>query len=71
MQNSQMQELNTQIQELTMEEVQQVNGGIAPVIGMGIAVASHLGSASLGAHLLSGAGLIVGTYGLMEYLSAR
>lgn len=59
------------MQELTMNEIEQVDGGIVPVIGAGIALASHLGSASLGAHLLSGAGLIVGTYGLMEYLSSK
>ncbi|MCL1142743.1 class IIb bacteriocin, lactobin A/cerein 7B family [Shewanella gaetbuli] len=62
---------NSKIEELTFDEIEQVNGGIAPVIGAGIALASHLSSATLGGHLLSGAGLIVGTYGLLDWLSSK
>ncbi len=43
MQNSQMQELNTQIQELTMDELQQVNGGKACVMAAGLLAVSPLG----------------------------
>jgi hypothetical protein len=60
------------MKELNVNKYEEVNGGIIPVIAAGIALASHVGvggaSATVGAHLLTGASLALATYSLAEYL---
>ncbi|WP_163932581.1 class IIb bacteriocin, lactobin A/cerein 7B family [Paraferrimonas sp. SM1919] len=63
------------MRELNLNEIEEVNGGIVPIIGFGIALASHVGvggaATTLTAHFLSGAGLALATYGLAEFLSDK
>lgn len=54
---------------LTQREINEVDGGIAPLIGAAIAVYSHFTASSLTGAVLSRVGLAVAVYGLGEYLS--
>ena len=58
--------------QLTDEQIDIVNGGILPVVGFGIALASHVGvggaATTVTGHILSGVGLGIATFGLARYL---
>jgi hypothetical protein len=57
------------MRELSDAEIDEVQGGIAPVIGFGVALASHAsGFSGVAGWALSSIGLIGATYGLAEYL---
>lgn len=57
------------MQELTKNEIEQVNGGIIPVIGFAAAVASHTMARTMGSWVVSRVGMIAGAYGFTEWLS--
>ena len=59
------------MRELTQNEIEQVNGGVVPVIGFAAALGGHLLSRGLLSWAASSTGLVTGTYGLMEYMSSR
>ena len=62
---------NNAIRELSASELDEVNGGILPVIGFGLALASHVGvggaATSVLGHVMSGVALGMATYGLARY----
>ena len=62
---------NSTIRELSSSEIDEVNGGILPVIGFGLAVASHVGvggaATTVLGHIMSGIGLGMATYGMASY----
>lgn len=57
------------MKELTQSELNEVNGGIAPLIGAAIAVYSHFTATTMTGAVLSRVGLAVAVYGVGEYLS--
>ena len=63
---------NPGIRELSPEELDAVHGGVLPVIGFGLSLASHVGvggaATSAVGHVMSGVGLGLATYGLARYL---
>ncbi|WP_028773937.1 class IIb bacteriocin, lactobin A/cerein 7B family [Shewanella waksmanii] len=60
------------MQELTKNEIEQVNGGAVPVIAAGLALASHIGvggsATTVLGHVMSGAGLALATWSFAEYM---
>jgi hypothetical protein len=62
------------IRELSLSELDEVNGEFLPVIGFGLALFSHIGvggvaSSALG-HVMSGVGLGMATFAFASYMHA-
>ena len=58
------------MRELSQDEIEQVDGGVLPLIGFGIALGGKLTATSgLASWAFGSAGLIYATYGAAEYLS--
>jgi hypothetical protein len=59
------------VYQLTDEELIVVGGGILPVIGFGLSLASHVGvggaATTLTGHVISAVGLGLASYGLASY----
>lgn len=55
------------MQELTKNEIEQVNGGIIPVVGAVAAVASHAMARTAASWVVSRVGTICAAYGLAEW----
>lgn len=60
------------IRELTINEMEDVSGGVLPAIGFGLAVAARVGigvkTTSVVGHVLGGVSLGVSTYAFCQYL---
>ena len=56
------------MRELTLQERNEVSGGILPIIGFGLAVAGKVsGGGGVATWAISSAGLIVSSYGLADH----
>ena len=55
------------MRELNVNEIEQVSGGIVPVIGAVAAIASHAMARSFASYVVSRVGTITAGYGLAEY----
>ena len=55
------------MRELTMKEVDEVDGGVLPLVMLGIAIGSKFTATSLAGWAFGSAGLIGATYYAMEY----
>lgn len=55
------------IRELTANEIEQVDGGILPLIMLGIAIGSKLTAGGLASWAFASVGLIGATYAAAEY----
>jgi lactobin A/cerein 7B family class IIb bacteriocin len=63
------------IRELTTGELDEVNGGIIPIIGFAIALGSHIGVGSvttgITGHLMTSFGLGMATFSMASYFHSR
>ena len=59
------------MRELTAKEIDQVNGGILPVVMFGVALGSKFTATSLAGWAFSSAGLIGATYQAAKYLGSN
>ncbi len=59
----------TAIRELTLDEINEVDGGILPLLMFGIALGSKFTAGGLVSWAFASAGLIGATYAAGEYLS--
>lgn len=59
------------MRELTSEEMDQVQGGIAPLIGLAASAVGHFTARSLATSLVSRAGLATSVYGVADYFSDK
>ena len=60
------------MRELTETEIESVYGGVLPLIGFGLALASKaLGSAGVFGWAINSAGLIVASYSLGDYMRSQ
>ena len=57
------------MRELTQNEIEQVDGGILPLIAWGLAVGGKVVATNLAGWAIGSAALIVATYQAAEYLS--
>lgn len=59
------------IREVSLEELDEVAGGVLPAIGAGLALAAHIGigttTTSLAGHLISGASLGLAAFAVASY----
>ena len=62
---------NSTIRELSYKEIQQVSGGLVPLIGLGLSVASHFMARSVAGSLISRAGYALGVYGAAAYFDDK
>ncbi len=60
--------MSNQIRELTMGEMQQVNGGILPIIGAVASFAGHMGVRSVGKYIVTRTWTVASVYGVAEFL---
>ncbi|MFT6413708.1 MAG: lactobin A/cerein 7B family class IIb bacteriocin [Glaciecola sp.] len=56
------------MQELKFEQVEDVNGGIIPVIAFAGAMAGQFMARTVAQYVVAKVGTITATYGLMEYM---
>ena len=59
------------IRELSSEEIQQVNGGVLPLVGLALSAAGHFMARSLAGSLISRASLAVGVAGGAAYFKDK
>ena len=59
------------LRELSSKEIQAVNGGIAPLIGLGLSVAGHFMARTAASSFLGRAGLGMGVYGTAAYFGDK
>lgn len=57
------------MRELNREEVDQVNGGVAPLIGAAVALYSHFTATTFTGAMVARVGVAVAVYSVGEYLS--
>jgi lactobin A/cerein 7B family class IIb bacteriocin len=56
------------MRELTSDELEQLSGGVVPVIAFGAALAGHMsGFSGVAGWAISSVGLVTASYGLAEY----
>ncbi|MDP6377510.1 MAG: class IIb bacteriocin, lactobin A/cerein 7B family [Pseudomonadales bacterium] len=55
------------MRELTANEIEATTGGVLPIVGIGIAIASKLSATGLAGWALSSAGLILSSYQVAEH----
>ncbi len=62
------------MRELTLNEMEEVSGGVLPAIAFGLSVAARVGigvkTTSVVGHVLGGVSLGVSTYSFAQYLGA-
>ena len=62
------------MRELTLNEMEEVSGGVLPVIAFGLALAARVGfgvaTTNVVGHIGAGVGLGIATYSLCEYMGA-
>ncbi len=62
---------NSTIRELSPGEINEVSGGILPIIGFGLALASHVGvgtaTTTIVGHAISGVALGIASFSLARY----
>jgi len=59
------------MRELSTEEISQISGGIAPLIGLGLSVAGHFMARSVMSSLLARASYAAGVYGVAASFSDK
>ena len=59
------------MRELNVNEIEQVNGGLLPLLGFGLAVVSHAGARTVVGYFLTRASSLLAGYELAKYFSKK
>ena len=55
------------MRELNVNEIEQVNGGIVPIVGFVAAMGGHMMARSMAGYVISRVSTVTAAYGLAEY----